>query len=63
MALTGLKRAELEGVIEALGFDRDDNGRFVRRKMRRRPRVAPPSAREAALSPFAALRHLRGQGS
>jgi ATP-dependent RNA helicase SUPV3L1/SUV3 len=60
LRLSGIGRAELVPVVEALGYPRDAEGRFLRRKpSRRRRRTAhpPQAARQAA--PFAALGKIR----
>ena len=60
LRLTGLAQAELTAVIEALGYTRDAEGRFRRRKPGRRvrwhtrPRHSTPLA-----TPFAALGKIR----
>ena len=61
-ALTGLAAAELAGVVEALGFERDGEERYLRRQ--RRPGGARPRPARAVVSssPFAALRGLRVGG-
>jgi hypothetical protein len=59
MALTGLGRSELAGVVEALGFAPDGDKGYRRRrteKTRRRGRTQDERSRSG--SPFAALRSL-----
>ena len=61
-ALTGLSAAELEPVVEALGYARDGDERYRRRRSRSpRARGVPAPARPGA-SPFAALRGMRLSG-
>ncbi len=61
MAMTGLAAGDLDPVIKALGFLRDQVGRYRRRrkKGRRRPKVERREKEMAAASPFAALRNLQ----
>jgi len=61
-ALTGLAGDDLAGVVEALGYDRDAEGRFSRRKARPRRRRAQQPGRRSGHSPFAALEQLRRSG-
>jgi ATP-dependent RNA helicase SUPV3L1/SUV3 len=58
LRLTGLREADLVAVVEALGYVRDAEGRFNRRKpgRRRQPR---PRERAAAATAFAALGKIR----
>jgi hypothetical protein len=58
LCLTGLGQAELVPVVEALGYARDAEGRFRRRKPGHRGRQ--PRRRQAPLAtPFAALDKIR----
>ena len=58
LRLTGLDEADLVPVVEALGYGRDAEGRFHRRKAeRRRRRGRPERARPS--SAFAALGRIR----
>ena len=60
LRLTGLGQAELIPVVEALGYTRDPDGRFRRRRterQRRRGRRGRPSSPLA--TPFAALGKIR----
>ncbi len=61
-ALCGLPASELASVIEALGYARDADGRFVRRKARARQRGRRDDETRAAPSPFSVLRGLRTTG-
>jgi ATP-dependent RNA helicase SUPV3L1/SUV3 len=63
LALTGLSREDLSAVVEALGYARDGEDRFARRKAGRRARGARQRPRrEPDASPFAALREIRRSG-
>jgi hypothetical protein len=58
LLLTGLAEADLVPVVEALGYARDAEGRFHRRKVgRRRPARQPQPTRSATA--FAALGKIR----
>jgi ATP-dependent RNA helicase SUPV3L1/SUV3 len=57
LRLTGLGQAELVPVVEAVGYVRDAEGRFQRRRDRRQRRDQPH--RTQASTPFAALRRIR----
>ena len=58
MAMTGLAGPQLAAVVEALGFERADEG-YVRGKIRPYQGMRrPPRRREPAASPFAALRQM-----
>jgi ATP-dependent RNA helicase SUPV3L1/SUV3 len=60
LRLTGLGRAELVPVVEALGYARDPEGRFHRRRPRRPPRRSgPPRHASPPATPFAALDKIR----
>jgi ATP-dependent RNA helicase SUPV3L1/SUV3 len=59
MGLTGLGRAELGSVVQALGFAVDEAGRIMRGKPPQKARRRAPSPGEVAGSPFAALRQIR----
>jgi hypothetical protein len=60
LRLTGLGQAELAAVVEALGYTRDSEGRFRRRRTERQRRRRAPGAPASPLAtPFAALGKIR----
>ncbi len=62
LALTGLGATELAPVVEALGFGRDGDGRYIRRKARARRAPARRVGSDSGGSPFAALGRMRRSG-